>query len=68
MQLLPGVGPVLAHRALEAMAGQANPFRTLANIPVPPRAGDSWAQFVDAVREIGGGNAGWPAEMGYARR
>jgi DNA helicase II / ATP-dependent DNA helicase PcrA len=50
------------------MADQPNPLRALANIPTPPRAGDNWAQFVDTVREIGGGNAGWPAEMGCARR
>ena len=68
MQLLPGIGPALAQRVLEAMADQPDPLRALANIPTPSRAGDSWPQFVETVREIGGGNAGWPAEMGCARR
>ena len=68
VQLLPGVGPTLAQRVLDAMADQPNPLRALANMPTPSRAGDSWGEFVETVQAIGGGKAGWPAEMGHARR
>ena len=67
MQLLPGVGPSFAQRALDAMAGQPNPLHALANIPAPPRVGQSWAEFVDVVQTIGVRKAGWPAEMELAR-
>ncbi len=68
MQLLPGVGPALAQRVLDVMADQPNPLRALANIPAPSCAGDSWGEFVETVRIIGADKAGWPAEVGHARR
>jgi len=68
LQLMPGVGPVLAQRVLDAIADQPNPLHALTNIPSPFRAGDSWGEFVETVREISGGKTGWPAEMGLARR
>lgn len=68
MQLMPGVGPGTAQRVLEAMADQPNALRALANIPTPARVGESWDDFVQTVRAIAGGTAGWPAEMGLARQ
>jgi DNA helicase-2/ATP-dependent DNA helicase PcrA len=68
LQLLPGVGPALAQRALDAMADQPSPLRALANIPAPSRTGDSWGDFVQTLRTISAGTAGWPAEIGHARR
>lgn len=68
MQLMPGVGPGLAQRVLDAMADQPNPLRALANIPTPSRVGESWNGFVGTVQAIGGGKAAWPAEIGLARR
>src|SRR5664279_1904117 len=49
MHLIPGVGPASAQRALDHMAGAADPVATLAHAPVPPRAGDDWRTFVGAV-------------------
>jgi DNA helicase II / ATP-dependent DNA helicase PcrA len=68
LQLLPGVGPGLAQRVLDAMADQPNPLRALANIPAPSRTGDSWAEFVQTVQAIHAGKTGWPAEIEHARR
>ena len=68
MQLMPGVGPGLAQRVLGAIADQPNPLRALANMPAPSRAGESWGGFVETVQTIDGGKAGWPAELGLARR
>jgi DNA helicase-2/ATP-dependent DNA helicase PcrA len=68
MQLLPGVGPTSAQRVLDAMADQPDPLTALANIPVPPRAGDGWTGFVDVLQQLRSGKAGWPAEIEQARR
>ena len=68
MQLMPGVGPGTAQRVLDAMAEQPNALRALANIPPPGRVGEGWGDFVETVRTIAGGGAGWPAEIGLARR
>jgi len=68
MQLMPGVGPGTAQRVLDAMSEQPNALRALANIPPPARVGEGWGDFVETVRTIAGGGAGWPAEIGLARR
>ena len=68
LQLMPGVGPVLAQRVLDAIAEQPSPLHALTNIPSPFRVGESWGEFVETVREISRGEAGWPAEVSLARR
>jgi DNA helicase-2/ATP-dependent DNA helicase PcrA len=68
MHLIPGVGPSSAHRILEQMAGQADPLSALSGIPAPPRSGEDWNAFVDILRQLHTGAAGWPAEIEYARR
>jgi DNA helicase-2/ATP-dependent DNA helicase PcrA len=65
MHLIPGVGPASAQRALDHMAGAADPVAALAGAPVPPRAGDDWRAFVDAVTDISRSN--WPADLELAR-
>src|SRR5258708_38657725 len=42
MQLLPGVGPAAAQRALDYMMETADPIEALGLAPAPPRAGDDW--------------------------
>jgi len=68
MQLMPGIGPGTAQRVLDAMAEQPNALRALANLPPPARVGEGWGDFVETVRTLAGGGAGWPAEIGLARR
>ena len=68
MQLIPGVGPTSAQRILDAMANVADPLAALSEIPAPPRSGDDWTAFVDALQTIRGGRAAWPAEIELARR
>jgi DNA helicase-2/ATP-dependent DNA helicase PcrA len=65
MHLIPGVGPASAQRALEHMAGAADPVAALADAPVPPRAGDDWRTFVGAVTNIS--HSSWPADLELAR-
>src|SRR6266566_3680839 len=67
MHLIPGVGPASAQRVLDRMAKSADPTMALAEAPAPPRAGDDWQNFVDAVTDLRSGRAGWPAELEHAR-
>ncbi len=67
LQLLPGVGPASARRVLDRMAGQADPIRTLADIPAPPRSAEGWTGLVQTLRQLRFGTAGWPAEIACAR-
>ena len=51
LHLMPGVGPASAQRVLDHMADAADPIAALADAPAPPRAGDDWTTFVDAVAD-----------------
>ena len=68
MQLMPGVGPASAHHVLDAMAVAADPLSALSSLPAPPRSGGHWRAFVDVLERLHAGDAGWPAEIEYARR
>jgi DNA helicase-2/ATP-dependent DNA helicase PcrA len=68
MLLVSGVGPATARRALDHMAAHPSPIRGLGELPVPPCLGADWREFVEVVSELHRGNAGWPAELGLARR
>ncbi|TCU17913.1 ATP-dependent helicase [Rhizobium sullae] len=67
MQILPGVGPSTAQRALDQMAEDPNPLQALAAMSAPPRAGEDWVSFVSVMQELKTGKAGWPAEIGLVR-
>ena len=67
MQLLPGVGPTSAQRVLDRMHDAADPIGALMEAPSPPRAGNEWPSFVDAIAQLRAGTAGWPAEIELAR-
>jgi DNA helicase-2/ATP-dependent DNA helicase PcrA len=49
-------------------AWPADPLSALSTIAAPPRAGDDWGRFVEALQQLRSGGAGWPAEIEYARR
>ncbi|MBJ6127373.1 ATP-dependent helicase [Microvirga splendida] len=67
MQLLPGVGPTSARRVLDRMHDAADPIGALLEAPSPPRAGDEWSSFVNAIAQLRAGTVGWPAELEQAR-
>ena len=68
LQLMPGVGPSSAQRVLDRMAELPEPLTALSNIPAPPRSGDQWKGFVEALQQLSSGVIGWPGEIEYARR
>jgi DNA helicase II / ATP-dependent DNA helicase PcrA len=67
MQLMQGVGPTSAQRALDHMAASADPIAALGEAPVPARANDEWGAFISALTDLANGRAGWPAELDRAR-
>ncbi|MDI9846621.1 ATP-dependent helicase [Rhodoblastus sp. 17X3] len=67
LQILPGVGPSIARRALEEISAHSDPVAALAALPAPVKAGDFWPRFVAAVQDLHGAEAVWPAALGRAR-
>src|SRR5258708_5925108 len=65
MHLIPGVGPLSAQRVLDHMAESHDPIGALALVPAPPRAGDAWTAFIDAVGDLR--NWTWPTDLERAR-
>jgi DNA helicase-2/ATP-dependent DNA helicase PcrA len=65
MHLIPGVGPVSAQRVLDRMAEAADPIAALSKVPSPPRAGDDWKAFVQAVANLR--YSEWPSDLERAR-
>jgi DNA helicase II / ATP-dependent DNA helicase PcrA len=63
IQLLPGAGPATAARLLDRMAEDSDPMRALSEFKPPAVADEYWSSFVEAVRLVHGGSAGWPAEL-----
>jgi DNA helicase-2/ATP-dependent DNA helicase PcrA len=66
LQIMPGVGPGSAQKVLDFVALAPDPIAALASAPVPPRAED-WTGFVETMRDLRSGGAGWPAELERAR-
>lgn len=65
LHLLPGVGPASAQRVLDHMAEAVDPLTALCSLPSPPRAGEDWKAFVEAVGNLR--YSEWPADLERAR-
>jgi DNA helicase-2/ATP-dependent DNA helicase PcrA len=65
MHLLPGVGPASAQRVLDHMTEAADPLAALCGLPCPPRAGDDWKAFVEAIGNLR--YSEWPADLERVR-
>src|SRR5215468_5788689 len=63
IQLLPGVGPATAAKALDRVSELADPLQGLCEVTPPAGAAEHWPSFVDALRLVRGRAAGWPAEL-----
>ncbi len=68
LQLLPGVGPTSARRALDQASEAADPLTALCALPAPPRAGEFWGDFVAMLENLRAGKADWPADLELARK
>src|SRR6266446_4115452 len=63
IQLLPGVGPATAARLLDRIGEASDALRAIQAFAPPTAAVESWSSFVETIRVVGGGSAGWPAEL-----
>ena len=68
IQLLPGIGPATAAKALDRVNERSDPVAGLAETKPPPAAAEHWPLFVEALRIVRSGAAGWPAELDLVRR
>jgi DNA helicase II / ATP-dependent DNA helicase PcrA len=67
LQILPGIGPAIARRALDCVAGALSPGDALAGFRPPAAAASDWPAFADLFTRLQRGDLGWPAEMDRAR-
>lgn len=68
LQLLPGIGPGIAGRVLDAMEVGPDPVWALAQVPAPLKAGQSWPDLVALMERLSSRQASWSLELGYARQ
>ncbi|GAB3626112.1 ATP-dependent DNA helicase PcrA [Pandoraea terrae] len=67
-QLIPGIGPAIATRLLDAMAHATDPRRALAEFSPGAAAAHDWAAFTDTYRALCGERVSWPADIDLAAR
>jgi DNA helicase-2/ATP-dependent DNA helicase PcrA len=66
LQLLPGIGPTLAGRALDGIDGRD--LATALDAFRPPSiAADGWHSFTQLAKTLARHELGWPAELAYLR-
>jgi DNA helicase-2/ATP-dependent DNA helicase PcrA len=67
LQILPGIGPSIARKTLDAMAAQPDALAALAALPPPVKSGGDWSDFVETLTALHRGEAGWPGVFARAR-
>ncbi|MGY4514094.1 DNA helicase-2/ATP-dependent DNA helicase PcrA [Bradyrhizobium sp. USDA 3650] len=65
LHLLPGIGPATAQRVLDQMAESSDPLAALGQLPVPPRTGADWTDFVRTIENLR--YSEWPADLERVR-
>jgi DNA helicase-2/ATP-dependent DNA helicase PcrA len=68
VRLLPGIGPAIAARLLDAMDEAADPLAAMAAFGMPPAAQEAWRALVALFGALRREEAGWPADMGLVAR
>ncbi|HUH78010.1 MAG TPA: ATP-dependent helicase [Devosia sp.] len=68
LQLMPGIGPAIAGRVLDAMETGPDPVWALKQVPHPVKAGAHWADLVALMERLSGRQTAWPLELAYARQ
>ena len=68
LQTLPGIGPGIAGRVLDAIETGPDPVWALSQIPPPAKAGKHWPDLVALMQRLFGHQTGWPLELAYARQ
>ncbi|MEO8650739.1 MAG: ATP-dependent helicase [Hyphomicrobiaceae bacterium] len=67
LQMLDGIGPTIAAKALDRMAGR-DPFDALATFAPPARATDHWRALVALMQPLTSRQTAWPEEFDLVRQ
>ncbi len=67
-QLVPGIGPAIARRLLDAMDAAADPLQALASFEAPSNAQEEWQALVRLIRALRDPALGWPADVEAVQR
>jgi DNA helicase-2/ATP-dependent DNA helicase PcrA len=67
LQLMPGIGPTHADRALKVFAAAEHRWETLASYQVPAATAEGWPAFVELVRDVGASQE-WAGQFDRVRR
>ena len=65
-QLVPGIGPAAARRAIDALDGAADPLAALSAFAPPPRARADWQAMAGLVVALNRNADPWPADIDAA--
>ncbi|MGE0310224.1 MAG: ATP-dependent helicase [Lautropia sp.] len=68
LQLLPGIGPALARRAIDLLAGGGHRFDALRAFDAPPAAADAWASLVELLVALADPAGEWAGQVERVRR
>ncbi len=67
LQILPGMGPVNARRAVDHLAAANGAFESLRGFEPPREAGFEWKRLIDMLVEIGGPDVPWAGQVQRVR-
>jgi DNA helicase-2/ATP-dependent DNA helicase PcrA len=67
LQLMPGIGPATATRALDAVEQGADPTQALQSFEPPANAAAEWSRFVALYASLRRAASSWPAEIGLVK-
>ncbi|MCP4381687.1 MAG: ATP-dependent helicase [Hyphomicrobiales bacterium] len=68
LQLIPGIGPATAARALDIADQAPEAGRGLGGFAPPAAAAEHWPAFSALIDQLGGGQSGWPADLEQVRQ
>lgn len=67
LQLLPGLGPANARKALEQFEAAGHAFQSLQSFTPPPALGVQWRKLVDLIVALGDPERPWAGQVNQAR-
>jgi DNA helicase-2/ATP-dependent DNA helicase PcrA len=67
LQLLPGMGPTNARRAVEHLEAAGGSVKSLAEFVAPQETGVAWKRLADLMIEIGDPQRPWPGQIRLVR-
>jgi DNA helicase-2/ATP-dependent DNA helicase PcrA len=66
-QMIPGIGPAIATRLLDAVGTAAEATTAVEQFEAPARSAGDWQAFVALYRTLRSGNLRWPADIELVR-